>query len=403
MVPDDSLTIRQKCIAAWPPAWHGQNLKDMLVTLGYDIDKPWREMSKTDRDWILFTDEQPVVPVYANFEAHEVKAAMKRKEPPSYNGNFSSAKRHVLYNFANTQSAAMKKRVSKYMVSAECRLCKGKRLRLESLSVKFAGLDIADITSYPIIKLSEILRPYADGSAPALVKLEKEHPEKAIVAQRIAFDLNARISVLLDLGLGYLALDRGTPTLSPGELQRLRLATQVRSNLFGVVYVLDEPSAGLHPADTEALLSALEQLKSSGNSLFVVEHDLDVIKHADWIVDVGPAAGEQGGYVLYSGPASGLAQVEESQTRRYLFAEERPPQRKLRKPSGWLKLSGVTRNNLNKLDVAFPLGAFTTITGVSGSGKSSLVSKLGRLVASSQATSSIEEVKNSKRQRSKTG
>lgn len=382
MVPDDSLTIRQKCIAAWPPAWHGQNLKDMLVTLGYDIDKPWREMSKKDRDWILFTDEQPVVPVYANFEAHEVKAAMKRKEPPSYNGNFSSAKRHVLYNFANTQSAAMKKRVSKYMVSAECRLCKGKRLRLESLSVKFAGLDIADITNYPIIKLSEILRPYADGTAPALVKLEKEHPEKAIVAQRIAFDLNARISVLLDLGLGYLALDRGTPTLSPGELQRLRLATQVRSNLFGVVYVLDEPSAGLHPADTEALLSALEQLKSSGNSLFVVEHDLDVIKHADWIVDVGPAAGEQGGYVLYSGPAAGLAQVEASQTRRYLFADEKPPQRKLRKPSGWLKLSGVTRNNLNKLDVAFPLGAFTTITGVSGSGKSSLVSQaLVELVA----------------------
>lgn len=382
MVPDDSLTIRQKCIAAWPPAWHGQNLKDMLVTLGYDIDKPWREMSKKDRDWILFTDEQPVVPVYANFEAHEVKAAMKRKEPPSYNGNFSSAKRHVLYNFANTQSAAMKKRVSKYMVSAECRLCKGKRLRLESLSVKFAGLDIADITNFPIVKLSEILRPYADGSAPALVKLEREHPEKAIVAQRIAFDLNARISVLLDLGLGYLALDRGTPTLSPGELQRLRLATQVRSNLFGVVYVLDEPSAGLHPADTEALLSALEQLKSSGNSLFVVEHDLDVIKHADWIVDVGPAAGEQGGYVIYSGPAAGLAQVEESQTRRYLFAEEKPPQRKLRNPSGWLKLSGVTRNNLNELDVAFPLGAFTTITGVSGSGKSSLVSQaLVELVA----------------------
>lgn len=382
MVPDDSLTIRQKCIAAWPPAWHGQNLKDMLVTLGYDIDKPWREMSKKDRDWILFTDEQPVVPVYANFEAHEVKAAMKRKEPPSYNGNFSSAKRHVLYNFANTQSAAMKKRVSKYMVSAECRLCKGKRLRLESLSVKFAGLDIADITNYPIIRLSEILRPYADGSASALLKLEKEHPEKAIVAQRIAFDLNARISVLLDLGLGYLALDRGTPTLSPGELQRLRLATQVRSNLFGVVYVLDEPSAGLHPADTEALLSALEQLKSSGNSLFVVEHDLDVIKHADWIVDVGPAAGEQGGYVLYSGPAEGLAKVDESQTRRYLFAEEKAPQRKLRKPSGWLKLSGVTRNNLNKLDVAFPLGAFTTITGVSGSGKSSLVSQaLVELVA----------------------
>ncbi len=126
------------------------------------------------------------------------------------------------------------------------------------------------------------------------------------MTQRIAEDLVGRLAVLLDLGLGYLTLERSTPTLSPGELQRLRLATQVRSNLFGVVYVLDEPSAGLHPADTEALLVAFERLRSAGNSLFVVEHDLDVIRHADWIVDVGPGAGEQGGHVLYSGPPAGL-------------------------------------------------------------------------------------------------
>ena len=127
--------------------------------------------------------------------------------------------------------------------------------------------------------------------------------------------------MLLDLGLGYLSLERSTPTLSPGELQRLRLATQVRSNLFGVVYVLDEPSAGLHPADTEALLVALDRLKASGNSLFVVEHELDVIRRADWIVDVGPAAGEKGGEVLYSGPPAGLERVEASQTRRHLFGD----------------------------------------------------------------------------------
>jgi ABC-type protease/lipase transport system fused ATPase/permease subunit len=167
-------------------------------------------------------------------------------------------------------------------------------LRRESLSVKFAGYDIASINRLPLKKLGALLRDYTDGTAPALAKMAKDHPEKAIVAQRIAQDLNGRIDVLLDLGLGYLALERSTPTLSPGELQRLRLATQVRSNLFGVVYVLDEPSAGLHPADTEALLSALAMLKASGNSLFVVEHDLDVIARADWIVDVGPAAGEQG-------------------------------------------------------------------------------------------------------------
>jgi excinuclease ABC subunit A len=171
-------------------------------------------------------------------------------------------------------------------------------------------------------------------------------------------------------------VERSTPTLSPGELQRLRLATQVRSNLFGVVYVLDEPSAGLHPADTEALLGALDQLKEAGNSLFVVEHELDVVRRADWIVDVGPAAGEHGGTILYSGPPEGLRKVAASQTRRYLFAESRPPERAPRQPKGWLRLKGVTRNNLNRLEVAFPKGVLTTVTGVSGSGKSSLVSQV---------------------------
>jgi excinuclease ABC subunit A len=181
--------------------------------------------------------------------------------------------------------------------------------------------------------------------------------------------------VLLDLGLGYLTPERSTPTLSPGELQRLRLATQVRSNLFGVVYVLDEPSAGLHPADTEALLRALERLKAAGNSLFIVEHELDVVRHADWIVDVGPSAGEQGGEILYNGPLSGLAEVSKSQTRRYLFGEGEKPAKKPRDPADWLKLRGVARNNLNQLDVDIPLGVFTSITGVSGSGKSSLISQ----------------------------
>jgi excinuclease ABC subunit A len=188
--------------------------------------------------------------------------------------------------------------------------------------------------------------------------------------------------VLLDLGLGYLALERSTPTLSPGELQRLRLATQVRSNLFGVVYVLDEPSAGLHPADTEALLRALDRLKASGNTLFVVEHDLAVIRHADWLVDVGPAAGERGGEILYSGPPDGLRGVEASHTRRWLFGEDEAPRRTPRAPRGWLRLTGVTRNNLKGLDVELPLGVFTSVTGVSGSGKSSLVSQaLVELVA----------------------
>ena len=161
------------------------------------------------------------------------------------------------------------------------------------------------------------------------------------------------------------------------HMQRLRLATQVRSNLFGVVYVLDEPSAGLHPADTEALLRALDRLKASGNSLFVVEHDLDVVRRADWIVDVGPAAGELGGRIVYSGPPAGLREVNESQTRRHLFADDAALlNRATRNPTGWLRLGGVTRNNLVNLSVSFPLGVLTTVTGVSGSGKSSLVSQV---------------------------
>jgi excinuclease ABC subunit A len=376
MVPDDSLTIRERAVAAWPPAWHGQNLRDILVTLGYDVDRPWRELPQKDRDWILFTDEQPTVPVYAGFTPAETRRALKRKEPPSYMGTFTSAKRYVLQAFATTQSALIKKRVSRYMVSGECRLCQGKRLRRESLSVTFEGLDIGELSRLPLKRVAELLRPTANGTAPGTAKLVREHPEKALVAQRIARDLLERIQVLTELGLGYLSLERSTPTLSPGELQRLRLATQVRSNLFGVVYVLDEPSAGLHPADTEALLKALDQLKGSGNSLFVVEHEVDVIRHADWIVDVGPAAGEKGGRILYSGPLEGLSAVEPSQTRRYLFEGKPPRRRPPRPPRGWLRLRGVTRNNLHGLDVDFPVGVFTSVTGVSGSGKSSLVSQV---------------------------
>jgi excinuclease ABC subunit A len=375
MVPDDSLTIRERAIAAWPTAWQGQNQRDILTTLGHDVDVPWRDLPKKERDWILFTEEQPTVPVYAGYTREEVQRALKRKEEPSYQGTFTSAQRYVLHAFATTQSALIRKRVSQYMISSDCPVCHGKRLRREALAVKFAGFDIAEISAMPMARLASIIAPYAGGTAAEEKSMGKEHPEKALVAERIAQDLAARLDVLLDLGLGYLSLDRSTPTLSPGELQRLRLATQVRSNLFGVVYVLDEPSAGLHPADTEALLGALDRLKASGNSLFVVEHDLDVIRRADWIVDVGPAAGEEGGRILYSGVPEGLREIGGSQTAAHLFADDHAPARTPRQPSGWLRLEGVTRNNLHGLDVEIPLGVLTTVTGVSGSGKSSLVSQ----------------------------
>ncbi|AZF64667.1 excinuclease ABC subunit UvrA [Pseudomonas sp. LBUM920] len=391
MVPDPSLTIRQRAVASWPLAWQGQNLRDILVTLGYDVDIPWRDLPKKQRDWILFTEETPTVPVYAGFTPEQTRAALKGKLEPSYQGTFSGARRYILHTFTHTQSALMKKRVSQFMQGSACPLCEGKRLTRAALSVKFAGVDIGELSQLSLSQLAELLRPVAAGQDKMKLSVEKR-----LAAQRIAEDLLERVSTLIELGLGYLSLERSTPTLSSGELQRLRLATQLGSQLFGVIYVLDEPSAGLHPADGEALFTALERLKAAGNSLFVVEHDLETMRRADWLIDVGPAAGEHGGQVLYSGPPAGLADIEASQTREYLFAERRPPSQSRREPTGWLKLEGVTRNNLNDLSVDFPLGCFTAVTGISGSGKSSLVSQallelvgagLGRVVETDEEPS----------------
>ncbi len=350
------------------------------------------------------------MPVYAGFTPAETRAALKSKMEPSYQGTFMGARKYVLHTFATTQSALMKKRASRYMIGGTCPACDGKRLKREALSVTFAGVDVGRLGQLPLDRVAALLEPAASGrfdrdtvardaraptraqaradtarrvaaggSAHAAARDVRRTPnlseEKRIAAQRIAQDLRARIATLQALGLGYLSMERSTPTLSPGELQRLRLATQIRSNLFGVVYVLDEPTAGLHPADGEALLDALQQLKAQGNSLFVVEHDLEVMRRADWLVDVGPDAGEKGGVVLYSGPPAGLRDVAASRTARYLFEGAAPRAKPPRTSSRWLELRGLTRNNLHDLDARFPLGLFTAVTGVSGSGKSSLVSQ----------------------------
>ena len=376
MVPDPSKTIRERAVASWPQAWGGQNLRDILTSMNVDVDVPWRSLPKKTRDFILYTEDHPTVPVYAGYDLPQTQRALKRKEEPSYMGTFTGARRHVLHAYSTTQSALMKRRAAQFMESAACATCDGKRLKPEALTVTFEGVDIAALSRLTLGRMFDLFTPYAAGTAHRLATLEHKHPEQAEVTRRIAADLCERLQVLLDLGLGYLTLERSTPTLSPGELQRLRLATQVRSNLFGVVYVLDEPSAGLHPVDTEALLRALGALKRAGNSLFVVEHELDVVRRADWIVDVGPGAGQHGGQVLYSGPPEGLRRIAESRTAKHLFAaparRERPP----RTTTGWLKLRGVTRNNLQGLDVDLPLGLLTSVTGVSGSGKSSLVSQV---------------------------
>jgi excinuclease ABC subunit A len=383
LVPDPSLSIRDGAIAAWPGAWQGKNLRDILTHLGYDVDIPWRKLPKKHRDWILFTEEQPVV---------EVTPQRDRVAKP-YKGRFWSARSYVLHTLADSQSASMRERVLAYMESGPCPRCSGTGLVPEALAVTFAGRTIAELNGLPMAELAEVVRPTAvldDAGTASRTQLSGESNEVAVAITR---DLLQRITVLLDLGLGYLALGRATPTLSPGEMQRLRIATQLRSGLFGVIYVLDEPSAGLHPADAEPLLEVLAQLKSSGNSVFVVEHNMDVVRRADWLVDVGPRAGEGGGEVLYSGPVDGLAGIEASVTRPFLFDDGGSVPRggssagRVREPKEWLELKDITRHNLRGLDAQFPLGVLTAVTGVSGSGKSTLVSKvLGEVVGSGLRT-----------------
>ncbi|WP_251045433.1 excinuclease ABC subunit UvrA [Arthrobacter sp. ISL-5] len=421
LVPDTSLSIRDGAIAAWPGAWQGKNLRDILSHLGYDVDTPWRKLPKKQRDWILFTEEQPVV---------EVTPERDRVAKP-YKGRFWSAKSYVLHTLADSKSSTMRERVLKFMETGPCPRCSGTGLTPEALAVTFAGHTIAELNAVPMAELADIIRPTAqltEAGTASRKQASGKHDsgESNEVAVAITRDLLQRVNVLLELGLGYLALGRSTPTLSPGEMQRLRIATQLRSGLFGVIYVLDEPSAGLHPADAEPLLAVLDKLKSSGNSVFVVEHNMDIVRHADWLVDVGPRAGEGGGEVLYSGPVAGLAEVEASLTRPFLFPNSKGSNGSAaangsassngssakkddggartagsgagntgdggaghgpdadgpasddarREPGGWLELRDISRHNLRELDANFPLGVLTAVTGVSGSGKSTLVSQV---------------------------
>jgi excinuclease ABC subunit A len=400
LVPDTSLSIRDGAIAAWPGAWQGKNLRDILTHLGYDVDTPWRQLPRKHRDWILFTDEQPVV---------EVTPQRDRVAKP-YKGRFWSAKSYVLHTLADSKSNTMRERVLAYMETGPCPRCGGTGLTPDALAATFAGHTIAGLNAVPMAELAEVIRPTAELTDSVTASRQQSSGEGNEVAVAITRDLLQRVTVLLELGLGYLALGRSTPTLSPGEMQRLRIATQLRSGLFGVIYVLDEPSAGLHPADAEPLLAVLDQLKSSGNSVFVVEHNMDVVRRADWLVDVGPRAGEGGGEVLYSGPVAGLADVDESVTRPFLFpdgsagsatdggtddggarrasgsagggtddggsADGGSADGARREPDGWLELRDISRHNLRELDANFPLGVLTAVTGVSGSGKSTLVSQV---------------------------
>jgi excinuclease ABC subunit A len=367
MVPDDSLSIRDRAVAAWPPAWHGQNLRDILVTLGYDVDRrgaSCRRRTASGSSSPTSSGRAGVPGLHAGGDAARAQA----EGAAGVHGPFTSAKRYVLHAFATTESAMIRKRVSRYLVSGECPACGGKRLKPEALAVTFAGLDIAEMSRLRLSRLAALLRPAAQGRITGGKRAAAEHPEKAMAAQRIAQDLEARLAVLLDLGLGYLSLERSTPTLSPGSCSgcgsRRRCA-----RTCSAWCTCSTSRRRAAPGGHRGAVRRARPAEGVGNTLFVVEHDLDVVRRADWLVDVGPEAGEHGGRIQYSGPPAGLARVEASRTRRYLFAEPRGPSRARRARRAMAAARGVTRNNLRGLDAAFPTGALTTVTGVLGLGE----------------------------------
>lgn len=367
MVPDPTLSIEDGAIQAWPGAWAGKNFHDILATLGYDLDSPWQDLPKDDREWILFTEERPVVTVKPLRGEDQIQR--------NYKGTWRSVASYLTNTLAETNSDTLRKRVLSYMESRVCETCHGRRLNPEALKVTYAGMPIDELGALPLDQVHSVLAAQepADGTAEDLL-LKQILPA---------------LQSALDLGLAHLSLDRPAPTLSAGELQRIRLSAQLRSGLFGVAYVLDEPSAGLHPSERGAVLEICRRFIDAGNSVLLVEHDMELVAQTDWLVDVGPLAGERGGEVVYAGPTSeytGDAPTAQALANRAPSLHDDP-----RTASGELALSGVSARSIDGLDVSFGLGQFTAVAGVSGSGKSTLVSNVLAGVLREAASSVVDE------------
>ncbi|MGO1536655.1 MAG: ATP-binding cassette domain-containing protein [Yaniella sp.] len=385
MVPDPNMSILDGAIAAWPGAWLGKNFREILETVGVDTTAPWHSLDKTTRDWILYTDETPVITVVP------IREAWRTQGP--YEGQWESVARYLRRTVATTKSDTNRARALSFFTSRTCPTCDGHRLNAAALQVRYLDSSIWQLTHRSLASLLEVLQ----NRHRALAESDARDDGPVLGAERIL--LPAAISVLdavNGLGLGHLSMDRAANTLSTGELQRLRLASQVREGLFGVAYVLDEPSAGLHPAEKHMLSKLFERFIAEGNSVLLVEHDMSLVAKADWIIDVGPKAGISGGRVIYSGPIYGLADVEESITARFVNA---PPLQLKDTPSreatGKLQLEGVNARTIEDLDVDFPLGQLTAVSGVSGSGKSTLVTHvLGTIVGNSVSTTVSDEPTN---------
>ncbi len=360
VVPNEQLSVKQGAVAPWaksspPSPYYMQVLSSVVAALGGSMDTPWAELPAPTREAILSGTGGQAIPLV--FEDGRKRYEVMKP----FDGVIANLDKRM----RETESAWMREELARYQASAPCEVCEGKRLRPEALAVKVGGETISDATARPVAEAAQ----WFLGLDAAL------NPKQREIATRILKEINERLGFLVDVGLGYLGLDRASGTLSGGESQRIRLASQIGSGLSGVLYVLDEPSIGLHQRDNDRLLETLKRLRDLGNTVLVVEHDEDAIRTADHVVDMGPGAGEQGGEIVAQGTLDDILASADSLTGAYLSGRRKVPLPDARRPGNghMLRISGARANNLRNVDASFPLGTFTCITGVSGSGKSSLV------------------------------
>jgi len=361
VVPDPTRSLDEGAIAPWSGAhtseYFGRLVHALAETLGFRTDVPWQGLPARARKALLEGHGSQVHVRYRNRYGRE----------RSYHTSYEGVVPYVERRHAEAESDTSRERLEGYMREVPCPVCHGARLKPVSLAVTVGGKSIAEVAALPIAACAQFLRT-----------LELTARERQI-AERVLKEVNARLGFLLDVGLDYLTLDRAAGTLAGGEAQRIRLATQIGSGLVGVLYVLDEPSIGLHQRDNHRLIETLVRLRDLGNTLIVVEHDEDTIRTADWVVDIGPGAGEHGGQIVHSGPLSDLLAREDSLTGAYLSGRRTIPVPDIRRvptPGRELTVLGAREHNLRDVTVSFPLGCFIGVTGVSGSGKSTLVNDI---------------------------
>ena len=362
LIPDDSLSLNQGAIAVmgWQSASEeGSFTHQLLAALaeeyGFSLDTPFRDYPQEIKDLLIYGKNTRQVKVHYRGQ----------RGVGVYDITFEGLIKNVERRYRETGSEMSRQEYETFMTITPCNECGGQRLKKESLAVTVGDKNISEITNYSILDLNDFMEKLSLTS------------QQQLIGEQVIKEIRARLGFLVDVGLDYLTLARATGSLSGGEAQRIRLATQIGSGLVGVVYILDEPSIGLHQRDNDKLLRTLKHLRDLGNTLIVVEHDEDTMLEADWIVDIGPGAGEHGGQLVAEGTAQDIMQIPESVTGQYLSGKIRipvPAERKV--PTGFLHVKGAAENNLKHIDVDIPLGVMTCVTGVSGSGKSSLINEI---------------------------